>query len=172
MTACTLHVTQGIKGPGSINCLEPGPCHSDKSVCVCAKRADIPSQTQPCLNSPRGQLVRIKQPWKELVTGQLQLIREVPLQSLSSDRVRTLYSFYMCDSLCPRNGKRFPPSDWFCTISFATCPLYIFFFQEIYHRGALLHALILYLRLNNSVCPEQKKSVRIWTCCHHNIGYI
>ncbi len=34
----------------SVNCLNPGPCYSDKSVC--ARGAEIPSQTQPQPNSP------------------------------------------------------------------------------------------------------------------------
>jgi hypothetical protein len=53
-----IHELQGegktmlVPDQGSVNCLGPGLCCCDAGAC-CVWRVGVPSQTQPCLSSPR-----------------------------------------------------------------------------------------------------------------------
>ncbi len=75
-----------------MNCLDAGPCYSDKHVCVCEwvdVPSPVPAQFQfPCL----GRSLRIQQLWRELVTGQPStLLKRVAAEAGNRQRERTLY---------------------------------------------------------------------------------
>jgi hypothetical protein len=65
-------------------CLDLGLCHCDENTCVC-ERGKLPKPDQPHPDSPGTQ-----QAWRERVLGQLLLIQDVVLQSLTCNRVRRL----------------------------------------------------------------------------------
>jgi hypothetical protein len=81
---------------GSVNCLDPGPSHSEECKCTCGKGMSQ-AMSGPTITL-QGQAIGIQQSWRKLVTEELILtqdIRDVLLQSPVLDRVRILSLFFM-----------------------------------------------------------------------------